>query len=432
VGDLELTQDTFRGNVQGWRNWLMPTRDGIAGNAAKLRQLARESLAKIVAAHPERWWVANDLARYQSEEVPFDPGATFSAGERTYAMYGQGKYRFSLGRIDIDGVVGLRVVNTDGDYSGVSNVTFNGVQSYVPRTVHQNYTDLLPNVSLRIHPTNKLQVRFAFTKTRTRPDFGQLNPAVSISQNNAPVDPANPNDRINAYGSSGNPDLKPLTSKNYDATVEYYVSKNSSLSVAVFYRDLFGFINNYTRRVIDPVYGRLEVSRPENAGAGKIKGVEVGGQAFLDFLPGALSGLGVQANLTYIDGKNRFPTALSTDTSYVRITGLSKWSYNATLIYEKGDISTRLSYNGRSKWVNWYGQSTTDGSFTGAGTKAITRLDYSLNYTPIKSLTLTFDVNNILAKPFNNYNAYTAHREFPIDVRYEGRYFGFGARFRFE
>jgi outer membrane receptor protein involved in Fe transport len=66
------------------------------------------------------------------------------------------------------------------------------------------------------------------------------------------------------------------------------------------------------------------------------------------------------------------------------------------------------------------------------GTQAITRLDYSLNYSPIKSLTLTFDVNNILAKPFKNYNAYAAQRQFPIDVRYEGRYFGFGARFRFE
>ena len=433
VGDLELTQDTFRGSVQGWRNWLMPTRDGIAGNAAKLRQLARDSLSKILAAHPERWWVANDLARYQSEDVPFDPGATFSAGERTYAMYGQGKYRFSLGQIDIDGVVGLRVVNTDGDYSGISNVTFNGVQSYVARTIHQNYTDVLPNASLRIHPTEKLQLRFAFTKTRTRPDFGQLNPAVSISQNNAPLDPtANPSDRINAYGSSGNPDLKPLTSKNYDATIEYYFSKNSSISAAFFYRDLFGFINNYTRRVIDPVYGRIEVWRPENAGAGKIKGIELAGQAFLDFLPGPLSGFGVQANLTYIDGKNRFPSALSTDTPFVRITGLSKWSYNATLIYEKGDISTRLSYNGRSKWITGYGQATSDGSFTGMGTKAITRLDYSLNYTPIKSLTLTFDVNNILAKPFKNYNAYAAQRQFPIDVRYEGRYFGFGARFRFE
>ena len=433
VGDLQLTQDAFRGNEQGWRNWLMPTRGGIADNAAKLRQLARQSLGTIVAAHPDRWWVANDLARYQSEDVPYDPGATFSASERSFAVYGQGKYRFSLGSIDLDGVVGLRVVDTNGNYSGNSNVTFNGTQTYVPRTVHQDYLDFLPNASLRIRPTDKLQVRLAFTKTRTRPDFGQLNPAVSISQNNAPIDPAaDPNQRINAYGSAGNPDLKPLTSKNYDATIEYYFSKNNYVSVQAFYRDLFGFINNYTRRVIDPVYGRLEVSRPENAGAGKIKGVEVGGQVFLDFLPGLLSGLGGQANVTYIDGKNRFPSALSTDTKFVRITGLSKWSYNATLIYEKGDISTRLSYNGRSKWVNWYGQATNDGSFTGSGTQAITRLDYSFNYTPIKSLTLTFDVNNLLAKPFKNYNAYTQGRQFPIDVRYEGRYFGFGARFRFE
>ena len=433
VGDLELTQDAFRGNEQGWRNWLMPTRSGIAGNAAKLRQATRDALTQLIPTHP---WMAADLARYQSEDVPYDPAATFSATERSYALYGQGKYKFTVGGIDVDGVVGVRVVNTDGDYSGVSTVLFNQVTSYVPRTVSQNYIDVLPNASLRIHATDKLQLRFAFTKTRTRPDFGQLNPSYNITQNTRKLDPTVPakdkEDMPDAYGSAGNPDLKPLTSKNYDATIEYYFSKNNYVSVQAFYRDLFGFFSNYTKRVTDPVYGLLEVSRPENAGAGKIKGVELGGQAFLDFLPGPLSGFGVQANLTYIDGKNKLPTALVPNPPYARITGLSKWSYNATLIYEKGDISTRLSYNGRSKWVNWYGQATTDGSFTGSGTQAITRLDYSFNYSPIKSLTLTFDVNNILAKPFKNYNAYTQGREFPIDVRYEGRYFGFGARFRFE
>ncbi|MFE6774466.1 TonB-dependent receptor domain-containing protein, partial [Streptomyces fimicarius] len=51
----------------------------------------------------------------------------------------------------------------------------------------------------------------------------------------------------NAYGGGGNPDLRPLISNNYDATVEYYFSPTASLTAAAFYRDLDGFIGNYIR-----------------------------------------------------------------------------------------------------------------------------------------------------------------------------------------
>jgi TonB-dependent receptor len=314
-------------------------------------------------------------------------------------------------------------------------------------STRDNYVDILPNASLRFRPTDKLQIRFGFTETRTKPDFGQLNPAVSINPNQSPLInpdgtpvtitndprfPANLQGRPDYFGGGGNPNLLPLTSKNYDATVEYYFSQNSSLTAAVFYRDLFGFLSNYTQRFRDPVYGLLEISAPANAGAGKIKGIEVGGQTFLDFLPGLLSGFGVQANVTYLQGKQRFPTDLSPANStppFVAIPGLSKWSYNAALFYEKGDVSTRLSYNGRSRFLN--GNNVVNGVYFGEGTERINRLDFSFNYTPIKQVTLTFDAANLLAQPFRNFAQYGEDRSYPRDVRDEGRYYGIGARFRF-
>jgi len=180
------------------------------------------------------------------------------------------------------------------------------------------------------------------------------------------------------------------------------------------------------------VFGLLQIDANANAGAGKIKGIEVGGQTFLDFLPGLLGGFGVQGNVTYLDGRQRFPVDLSpanTVPPFVSIPSLSKWSYNAALFYEKGTISTRLSYNGRSRYLN--GNTVRDGVYFGEGTEKITRLDYSLNYTPVKELTLTFDVTNILAQPFRNFAQYGNDRSYPRDVRDEGRYYGIGARFRF-
>src|SRR3546814_11121112 len=43
------------------------------------------------------------------------------------------------------------------------------------------------------------------------------------------------------------------------------------------------------------------VARPRNVGQATLKGIELSTQYFLDFLPGALSGLGVQGAFTLAD-----------------------------------------------------------------------------------------------------------------------------------
>ncbi|MGP7797146.1 TonB-dependent receptor domain-containing protein [Sphingomonas sp. CLY1604] len=303
---------------------------------------------------------------------------------------------------------------------------------------------MLPNFSMRIRPDTKLQLRLGITKTRTKPEFGALNPAITITQR-APAATLDTScdlrfpvalcGRPDSFGSGGNPNLVPLTSTNYDATVEYYFSRASSVTASVFYRDLFGFISNYTRRYIDPVYGLTEVTSPQNAGAGRIKGVEVGGQTFFDFLPGALKGFGVQANVTYVDGKNRYPLATAANGTvpelppFVPIPFVSKWTYNAALFYERNGISSRLSFNHRDPYVT--GNLYNNGIYIGEGVKSIERLDFSISWNPIKELTLTLDATNLIARPFRSYITYGADRTYIRDVRDEGRYFGLGTRFRF-
>ena len=434
VGQLQMVEDPFRGNSQGFTQYLMPTREGIAANFAALQQRSVAALQQLVALNPNDQGYKDTLKAFSSPDVPLDQGGAFSATEQSYAEYVQAKYAFDVGSIAFDGVVGVRVVQTLGEYTGTSRVSANGVTTLIPRTIRQNYTDVLPNVSLRIRPADKVQLRLGYTQTRTRVDFGALNPALNVTQvtrdPTVPVDP-NAGPQPNAYGSGGNPDLVPLTSNNYDASAEYYFSSTGSITVAAFYRDLFGFTSNYTRRVQDPVYGLVELNRPENSGAGKIKGFEINAQTFLDFLPEAFKGFGVQGNVTYIDGKNQFPKTLGGDAPYVRITGLSKWTYNAAVFYERNGVTGRISYNHRSPWVTNYRQATDGSQYTGVGVRAISRLDASLSYDLSKQLTISFDVTNLLAKPFENYNNYQADRTYPVDVRYEGRYYGVGMRFRF-
>ncbi|MBW8859558.1 MAG: TonB-dependent receptor, partial [Caulobacter sp.] len=414
--------------------YLMPTRDGIAGNYAGLQQRSVAALQQLVALNPNDQGYKDTLTAFSSPEVPLDKAGAFSATEQSYAEYVQAKYNFEVGSVDFDGVIGVRVVQTLAEYSGASSVRTNNVKTLVPETNRQNYTDVLPNVSLRIRPVDKLQLRLGYTQTRTRVDFGALNPALNIERyernSSDPVDPNSP-PPLDARGSGGNPKLLPLTSDNYDISAEYYFSSTGNISVAGFYRDLFGFTANYTQTIQDPIYGRIELTRPENSGAGKIKGVEIGAQTFLDFLPDALKGFGVQGNVTYIDGKYLFPSALTKDPASVRITGLSKWTYNAAVFYERNGLTGRLSYNRRSPWVSYYRQAADGSQYTGVGVKATSRLDASLSYDISKQLTISADVSNLLAKPFENTNNYQPDRNYPVDVRYEGRYYGLGLRFRF-
>ncbi len=69
-----------------------------------------------------------------------------------------------------------------GEYSGISTVLFDNVRRSEVRRTRANYVDILPNFSLRIRPNDKLQIRFGVTKTRTKPQFGQLNPALNITR----------------------------------------------------------------------------------------------------------------------------------------------------------------------------------------------------------------------------------------------------------
>lgn len=342
TGALEMVTDGFRDDPQRFQNWLAPNRDAIIANSEALRQLAYQSVQKATILFPNDGGIRDAVTKYATAEIPVDPLGGFTASEATYAFYGQGKFAFDLGGVQVDGTAGARVVNTDGSYRGYSRVqASDGSLAIVPTTTKQNYVDVLPSALARIRFSPQWQVRLGYTQTRTRPSFGQLNPSLNITANSPGPDGSPP--QFDASGSGGNPNLRPLTSKNYDATLEWYFSKNGSASVAAFYHDLDGFIGNYTQVVNDPIYGRLQLDRPENAGKGRIKGVEVSLQTFFDFLPGLLSGFGVQANGTYLDGTNELPQVLGEGDRQVQITGLSKWAYNLTGFYEKGKISTRLS-----------------------------------------------------------------------------------------
>lgn len=433
--DYVLQPRGFRGdkNAPFPVSWFGPTFDSVHANLTDLRQF--------------------NITRTGSGSLTgpaVDPGRTFNINEKTYAGYAQANYAFDAGSVTIDGELGLRVVRTETDTNG----TLFSVTGPTPISFKNAYTDWLPSANMRVQFTPQLQARLAFTQTRTRPNFAQLNPALRL----APAAPCAPG-QTNCIrtGSGGNPFLAPLDSDNYDASLEYYFSRSGFASVGVFQRDMKGFIANraFEFPQPDPETGRtLVISGPINTRQAKIKGAEAQVSGFFDFLPGWLSGFGAQANVTYIDAKAEFgffcpatanapcvagPGAPNAATLTTRIPDVSRWTYNLVGMYERDGLTLRLAYNRRSGFPE-ADRAERDGFFTLQGRgNPVSRLDWSSSYAVTDNVTLFFDWTNILNNPFKsdivrvNYpgGVPSAEEVFPMVVRFEESVLSGGVRFRF-
>jgi TonB-dependent receptor len=222
-----------------------------------------------------------------------NPASIYDAKEETLAGYAQLNFQFGD---RFEATAGLRAVRTKVGVAGTATV--NGVLT--PIDAEQEFTDYLPNASLRFRFTPELQFRLSATQTRTRPTFEQLNPSVNVG---AP-EPNGTGGTIRR-GSGGNPFLQPINSDNYDASLEYYFSRTGFAAIAAFHRDVSGFIQEQRVTRQDPVLGLIDVRSPVNSRSGDITGFEAQVSTFFDFgfVPNFLRNFGIQANYTYIDAE---------------------------------------------------------------------------------------------------------------------------------
>jgi TonB-dependent receptor len=344
--------------------------------------------------------------------TPFRPNEINDVSEDTRALYVQLNFghEFANGR-SLSGNVGVRYVRTESDSAGfvafpvgtglttevqcaeqaanpqpgqtlapfcaLSPAERQRVRNFangavVPQVTSKTYDNYLPSLNLKYNLTDDQIVRFGYSQAISRPEMGLLRNYLTQPENEpVPLDPNNPDgqDVFSGYrGESGNPELEPMRSRQYDLSWEWYFSRVGTLTIAGFYKELNDVITNGFR---DQTYTNngetftLQVRGPVNSDStGRIKGVEFAYQQFYDFLPGLWSGFGVQANYSYIDSSGVEQSNLSTDdpngpgvnepvvdTSLLPLVGLSKHNANFALIFEKGPVSTRLAYNWRSEFL---------------------------------------------------------------------------------
>lgn len=274
----------------------------------------------------------------------------------------------------------------------------------------------LPNISFNWHFTDTLQLRLDAAKTVTYPGFGQLNPSISLNPGT-----------INRAGaaSSGNPNLKPIKSNNYDASLEWYFSPSGYISGGGFYRKINGYIQNYVTDVT--INGdAYQLSSPQSAGSGHLQGAEFAYQQFFDALPGVWSGLGLQLNYTYIKGSTQSPQYIGGPEVKSPLQNVSKNNYNVVLMYEKYGVSARLAYDYRSRYVDFFTQPTVAG--VNDEVEPANQLDLSVGYDINKHFTVVLSATNLTGQNLHQYWGDGTTR--PRDIRYQDRTYGLGVRFK--
>ena len=225
-----------------------------------------------------------------------------------------------------------------------------------------SYSNLLPNLNARLSLTPTLQARFAAYRTLTRPAIGDLAPTLDIGT----LRPAT----LTATG--GNPALKPYRADNLDLSVEWYPTRTTTVSAAIFQKTIDDFVVQTFGTELFPIanagnsqgdrlsagglieliggqyFGRFSVRRPRNAQSLRVRGLELNLVHTLDWLPGVLSGFGVQANATFVKTNREFDVNQIGQSFAAEGIGNSQ---NGTIFYEKYGISARIAYNRRERFL---------------------------------------------------------------------------------
>ena len=245
-----------------------------------------------------------------------------------------------LGRpLLVDG--GVRLLQTQQIISGP--VVTGGQLSY-PQSI-RNYGDVLPALNAVWRLTPALDLRAAASRTLSRPNPTALLPGISFTDPSAQI------------ATRGNSDLKAYFSDNFDIGADLKTGRTGYLSLALFQKKIRGFTFasqvNKTFSQLGIAYGQLTlpqqqaitanggpnvarviVNVPMNADSLlTLRGLELTWVQPLDLVR---PGLGVTANFTRLQPTYSGTTNLAT--------GITPYSYNLTTYYERGLVTTHISY----------------------------------------------------------------------------------------
>jgi len=333
-----------------------------------------------------------------SKYIPYndeigDQLQTLKASEKVFAAYVMGDWKLSP-KIGITG--GVRFEYTDITMDGfLSQEDPDGQPIVSPISESNNYLSTLPMVHITYSIAPDFNLRAAYTRTLARPNFNELNPSTLI------LDIGNGLTQIR----KGNSQLKPTFSNNFDVMGELYFKDVGIFSGGMFYKDLSNLI--FTNRRQEQSAGELiEIYEPANIEDAWLFGIELAFSKRLTFLPGFLSGFGIEANYTYTTSEVNVPT-IDENTGEE---GIDKQTlinqpehiYNLALYYEKYGFLFRIAANYKDDYIDEYRIEAGPTHFRYYDSNLT--LDLNAGYSISKKFTVFVEINNLTNEPLRYYH----------------------------
>jgi iron complex outermembrane receptor protein len=366
--------------------------------------------------------------------------ASFGVTEKNYAYYAEFNFDYDIldGR-RLSGNFGIRQAHTSVDAQG---------ETTAGRPIYggNSYDDTLPSGNVTFEAFHNFYIRAAAAKVMARPLLGNLSPAVTgIS---VPGDGSTTGGTLTV----GNPKLSPFRGEAYDLAAEWYFTPGGLISLAYFRKDISSYPQTifyeaplgefldaeaieqlklqfpgatgadvFRRAYIDANYPFL-ARQVRDAPGGVLQGWEFNFQQDLTFLPWYFKNLGIQFNATKLDTELTYildPGSVNATTGAVIKAptfgkapwlGASPQGINFTLYYETEKFNARVSTAYRDQYYTAYplaaGNCDPGLQSTGAacdsplinefnGAKSTMNVDFSMRYSPIKQVSITFEALNL-------------------------------------
>lgn len=339
----------------------------------------------------------------------------FSVDEEDTGGFALAEFKTELFGRRLNGNVGVRRVHTKQTSTGYAT-TSTGPQLL---SVDHSFDDTLPSLNLSMEVAPDFLIRFGAAKVMARAGLGDLSPGgtVSITGNNKVV-------------ATGNPTLDPFRATTFDLGFEWYFASESLLGLALFYKDIDSFVqtvratgefsenplglsDSVAIAQCDAAPGEFDPENPadvstclsdwqfnipRNGPGGKLKGFELSYQQPFSFLPSPFNDFGTQLNYTYVTSDIDYLNADGSFATSDSLAGLSENAANATLYFDNGTLSARISMAYRDEFL------TTVPGRNGnnvEGTADTINLDFSSSYAYDEHLSFTLEALN-LTDEFND------------------------------
>jgi TonB-dependent receptor len=197
--------------------------------------------------------------------------------EDIWAVYGQLTWKAELAGRPASVVAGVRYERTKVDSTSLirtpraviwtadNDFRIDTTSDFQPISGKGSYNNLLPALDFQVEVVDDVIARASFSRTIARPDYGNLFAVVTAQAPNRPI----ANGAV-PLGTSGNPDLQPLISDNFDVSLEWYFKPGSFVSAGFFEKRVNNFVGTGT--TLKPLFGLRD---PSSGAAGTRSGQAV-------------------------------------------------------------------------------------------------------------------------------------------------------------